>query len=121
MSEVEVTKTIEGGRVYVRQEYTGGHVVIEKADPRIIQDAPASVMEGAELAITFSLVDFDGTGRVDSGGALVLEIDNTPIELPITNGCATLEVQLFASARVTQEPPHFCDVRREPFEVTVTA
>ncbi|HEV7768058.1 MAG TPA: hypothetical protein VGQ76_23850 [Thermoanaerobaculia bacterium] len=121
MSEVELTKTFEGSCVYMRQEYMGGHIVIEKADPRIIHDAPASVMEGTELTITFNLTDFDGTARIDSGGLLLLEIDETPLELPITNGVATLDIQLFASARVKQQPPYSCDARLEPFEIGVTS
>jgi hypothetical protein len=37
------------------------------------------------------------------------------------NGTALLVIELFASAKVKQQPPHFCDARMEPFEIEVTA
>lgn len=120
MTEVTVTKVIEDGGVYARQSFGDGRIVVEKADPRVTHDAPASVTEGTEVTVTFAVVDFDGAHRTDTGGVLLLEIENTAVPLPIIDGTATLVVELFASATVTQKPPYFCDARMDAFRIEVT-
>lgn len=67
-----------------------------------------------------ALVDFDGEARTDSGGALLLDVSGTPVSLPFENGTATLQLDLYASASIAQQPPYFCDARMEPFEIEVT-
>jgi hypothetical protein len=121
MIDSAVAKVVEEGRVYARRSFEDGHVVIEKIDPRITHDAPASVVAGSELTITFAMVDFDDSARTDSGGVLLLEVDETEVPLAITNGSASFVIELFASAKVRQQPPYFCDARMEPFEIEVTA
>jgi len=115
------TKVLEDGRVYAQRSFDGGHIVVEKADPRVTHDAPASVAVGSELTINFALVDFDDAERTDSGGILLLQVDGAEVPLTITNGSASLVIELFASAKVKQQPPYFCDARMEPFEIEVTS
>jgi hypothetical protein len=121
MTDIAVTKVVEEGRVYAQRLFEDGHVVVEKMDPRITHDAPASVAVGSELTINFAMADFDDEARSDSGGVLLLEVDGTQVPLPITNGIASLVIELFASAKVKQQPPYFGDARMKPFEIEVTA
>lgn len=118
---VTVTKTVEDGVVYACRTTNDGRTVLEKADPHIAHDAPASVAEGTSLTVSFSMLDFDGTPRSESGGVLLLEIDGTDVPLPIVGGSATLVIELFASASIRQQPPYFCDARLEPVHIEVIA
>lgn len=121
MTDSAVTKIVEDGRVYAQRSFEGGHVVLEKADPRVTHDAPASVTAGSEMTVYFTMLDFDDAERTDSGGILLLEVDGTEVALPITDGRASLVMELFASAKFKQQPPYFCDARMEPFEIEVTS
>jgi hypothetical protein len=121
MTGVTVTKVVEDGRVYAQRSFEDGHVVLEKIDPRVTHDAPAGVAIGSEVTINFAILDFDDAERTESGGELFLEIAGTEVPLAITNGTATLTIELFASASVKQRPPYFCDARMEPFEIEVTS
>jgi hypothetical protein len=121
LTDFAVTKIVEDGRVYAQRSFEGGNVVLEKVDPRITHDAPVSVASGSSVTITFSIVDFDGAQRADSGGILSLEVEGTDVPLTITNGKATLEIELFASATVKQQPPYFCDARLDAFTIEVTS
>jgi len=121
MNDIAVTKVVEDGRVYARRSLEDGHIVLEKLDPHVTHDAPASVAAGSELTINFAMDDFDGAERTDSGGVLLLEVDGAEVPLSITNATASLVIELFASAKVKQQPPYFCDARMEPFEIEVTA
>lgn len=94
---------------------------MEKADPHIAHDAPASVAEGTSLTVTFSMRDFDREHRSESGGVLLLEIDDAEVPLPITDGVAALGIELFASATIRQRPPYFCNARMEPLSIEVVA
>jgi hypothetical protein len=79
---MQTTKVIEEGRVYASTDYGDGTLVVEKIDPTFTHDAPASVTTGAEVTVTFTLRDFDGAQRNDSGGTLHLDIGGTAVELP---------------------------------------
>lgn len=116
-----LTKVVRDNLVYARQEFGDERVVLEKMDPRILHDAPATVAPGAALDVTFTIVDFDGEARTDSEGVLLLDVAGTPLSLPFENGTATLQIDLFASGTVTQMPPYFCDARMDPFEIEVTS
>ena len=120
MADSVVTKVVEEGCVYARRTFENGQIVVEKVDPRITHNAPTSVAFGSEVAINFSMRDFDGEARTDSGGLLLLDVEGTGVSLPITGGTATLVLELQASARVKQQPPYFADARMEPFEIEVT-
>lgn len=113
------TKITEDGRVYARHELGDGRVVVEKIDPRIVHDAPPTVASGTTIAVTFTMVDFDGEARSDSGGELLLDIDGTEVPLQFATGVATVSIELFASATITQQPPYFRDARMEPLTIEV--
>ncbi len=117
---MQISKLVEDGRVYARRDYEDGTVVIEKADPHIITNAPVTVAAGAATDVTFQLVDFDGEPRTDSGGTLLLDLDATIVPLPITSGAAVLSIELYASILIRQQPPYFADARMEPLAIEVT-
>lgn len=116
---MQTTKLIEDGRVYARTDYGNGTIVVEKADPQIVHDAPSSVAAGAVLTVTFQLVDFDGEPRNDSGGDLLLDLDGMAISIPITNGVAVMPIELYASINIRQQPPYFMDARLAPLWIEV--
>jgi hypothetical protein len=116
---MQTTKVIEDGRVYARTDYGNGTIVIEKADPQIVHDAPSSVAAGTLLNVTFQLVDFDGEARTDSGGTLLLDLGGTEVSLPIANGEAVLPIELHAPIDIRQQPPYFTDARLAPFVIQV--
>jgi hypothetical protein len=116
-----ITKVTQNGAVYARQNFGDGRVVVEKVDPRVVHDAPGSVAAGTSLDVTFTMIDFDGELRSDSEGLLLLEVAGTAVSLPMVNGTTTLQLDLFASALITQQPPYFCDARMQPFEIEVTS
>jgi len=69
-----------------------------------------------------ALGEIRGEGVVEEEiGYLLLEVSGTEISLTITEGTATLALELFASALVSQRPPYFCDARLEPFEIEVAS
>lgn len=113
------TKVVEDGRVYAQHELGDGRVVVEKIDPHLMHDAPPLVEAGASITVTFSIVDFDGAVRTDSGGTLLLDIDGTDVALTFNGGLTTLPIELFASATIKQQPPYFCDARMESFTIEV--
>ena len=112
------TKVVSDGYVYARSLSATGEV-LEKVDPELTHDAPASVAIGATVVVHFGMRDFDGEQRTDSGGTLLLNIDGNEVALPITNGSAELELELHASIQIEQVPPYFCDARMAPFIVEV--
>jgi hypothetical protein len=118
---VTVTKTVEEGVVYARHTFEDGRTIVENTDPHITHNAPSIAAEGASLTISFSMLDFDGAPRYESGGVLLLDVDGTEVPLLIVDGTATLVIELFASARIRQQPPYFYDARLEPFHIEVTA
>jgi hypothetical protein len=116
---MQTTKLVRDGYIYAQTVYGDGTVVVEKSDPRIVHNAPASVVSGSQPTVTFSVVDFDGEPRTDVNGSLLLDLDGTPLTLPIVQGAATLPLQLFASLTIKQQPPYTSDARLQPFVIEV--
>jgi hypothetical protein len=114
-----ITKVTQDGAVYARQDHGDGRVVVEKMDPRVVHDAPGGVASGTSLDVKFTMIDFDGAIRSDCGGTLLLDVAGTAVSLPISDGTATLQLDLFASVLIVQQAPYFCDARMEPFQIEV--
>jgi hypothetical protein len=117
---MQVTKFVQDGAIYSRTEYENGAIVVEKRDPRIGHDAPAEVMSGAAVIVTFRILDFDEEVRSDSGGMLRLDIEGTDINVPIVNGIGVLSLELHDSATIRHRPPYFCDATFTEFTIEVT-
>lgn len=109
------------GNVFARTEHDDGSVVLQKRDPAITHDAPTTVGEGDVLTVTFTIYDFDGERRHDTGGDLLLDIGGTDVTLPIIDGTAVLVLQLYVSIVIQQRAPYFCDARMAPLHLEVTA
>lgn len=115
------TKIVEEGRVYASADYGDGVVVVEKVDPTFVHTAPTSISAGSEITVTFTMRDFDGAQRSESGGALHLDVAGTLLALPTENGRASMQMEVHASVTIEQRAPYFCDARMTPFTIEVTA
>ena len=80
---MSLTKIVSDGYIYARTLNATGAVIVEKVDPELTHDAPASVATGTTFVVNFAIRDFDGEQRTDSGGALLLNIDGGVVALPI--------------------------------------
>jgi hypothetical protein len=116
---MQTTKFLKDEHVYAETNYGNGIIVVEKADPRILHDAPPTVAAGALIDVTFTMVDFDGALRTAANSDLLLHIDGTPLTLPVIAGMTTLPMQLFVSVTVEQQPPYLNDARMQPFTIEV--
>lgn len=118
--EYTTAKITEDGRIYARHEFTDGRVVVEKADPHFQHNAPRTVTGGTEVNIRFRLMDFDDAERYDSQGILNLDVEGTAVSLDITDGVATLVLELFTDVTVRQLAPYYSDARVSSFAIEVT-